>query len=200
MSENRKIGIYTGILFIIGTLSGILSVVLTGPMNQSNNHYTLGALCVLIMGFSLAFIPIILYPLLKKHNKTFALGYVVFRGAIETFTYILVFICLVLLYESNGSENFILKIRELSNVSGTYVFSIGAIMLYYVLYKSVLLPRWLTIWGMIAIILHLITGILITFGIQTAMSPINLVMNFPIFLQEMVMAVWLIVKGFNREI
>ena len=199
MSENRKIGIYTGILFIVGTLSGILSVVLTGPMNQSNNHYTLGALCVLIMGFSLAFIPIVLYPLLKKHNKTFALGYVVFRGAVETLTYILVFICLVLLYESNGSEVSLIKIRELSNVSGTYAFSIGAIMLYYVLYKSILLPRLLSVWGMIAIILHLITGILITFGVQTAMSQINLIMIFPIFLQEMVMAVWLIVKGFNRE-
>lgn len=77
------------------------------------------------------------------------------------------------------------------------VFDLGALMLYYVFYQSKLIPRWISVWGFIAIALNFATGLLILFGLQTAFDTSNSIMNFPIFLQEMVMAVWLIVKGFN---
>jgi hypothetical protein len=35
------------------------------------------------------------------------------------------------------------------------------------------------------------------FNLTDPMSPIEFIGNYPIFSQEMVMAVWLIVKGFN---
>jgi hypothetical protein len=79
-----------------------------------------------------------------------------------------------------------------------FVFSLGALIFYYLLYRSNLIPRWISVWGFIAIALHLATGFLIVFGLQTAFGTSNLMMNFPIFLQEMVMAVWLIAKGFNQ--
>ena len=78
-----------------------------------------------------------------------------------------------------------------------FVFSLGALIFYFVLYQSNLIPRWLSAWGLIAIALHLATGPLIMFGLQNDFSTSNTVMNLPIFLQEMVMAVWLIFKGFN---
>lgn len=80
---------------------------------------------------------------------------------------------------------------------GIIVFGLGALMLYYLLYQSRLLPRWISVWGFIAILLNLATGILILFHLQSDFSTINMVMNAPIFFQEMVMALWLIVKGFN---
>ena len=79
----------------------------------------------------------------------------------------------------------------------TIVFCLGALMLYYLLYQSQLVPRWISIWGFIAILLNLATAFLMMFNLMTAFSTINMVMNFPIFLQEMVMAVWLIAKGFS---
>jgi hypothetical protein len=216
MTENRKAGIFIGALYIIGTISGMLSVVFAGTMDNSqeyfvqivskNGRYILGALFILCMGFSLAFIPIIIYPILKRQNKSLALGYVVFRGALETVTYIGTFVCMLMSLEIgkniNEIENIgilIYKLRELTTLTTTYVFSIGAFIFYCVLYQSKLIPHWLSLWGMIAIILHLLTGILIMFGLQTTMSTVNFIMNFPIFLQEMVMAVWLIIKGFNFE-
>jgi hypothetical protein len=78
-----------------------------------------------------------------------------------------------------------------------FVFGLGALILYYLLYQSRLIPRWISIWGFIAIILHLATGILILFGWASEDSQWVTLMNLPILLQEMVMAVWLIVKGFN---
>ncbi|HEX2997646.1 MAG TPA: DUF4386 domain-containing protein, partial [Anaerolineales bacterium] len=77
------------------------------------------------------------------------------------------------------------------------VFGIGALIFYCLLYKSNLIPRWISVWGLIAIALHLTTGLLIVFGLQSEFSALNSIMNFPIFLQEMVMAVWLIARGFN---
>jgi hypothetical protein len=77
------------------------------------------------------------------------------------------------------------------------VFSLGALMLYTVFYRSRLIPRWLSIWGVVAILMHLSTAFLIMFHLATTESAIVSAVNLPIFLQEMVMAVWLIVKGFN---
>ena len=70
-------------------------------------------------------------------------------------------------------------------------------MLYYVFYQSQLIPRWISVWGFIAIPLSLSASILILFRLQSSSSTADSVMHFPIFLQEMVMAVWMIVKGFN---
>jgi len=83
------------------------------------------------------------------------------------------------------------------NPIGIIVFSLDALMLYYVFYQSKLIPRWISIWGFIAISLGLATGVLVIFQLQSPSSTINTVMNLPILFQEMVMAVWLIVKGFN---
>ncbi len=167
------------------------------------------------MSFSLAFIPIILYPILKKRNETLALGYVIFRGAIETIIVIAMCISMLLLLFVSKSYvihnsidpqhtkiivDAILKFRELSSLFLVFVFGIGALLFYSVLYQSKLVPRWLSVWGIIAIILYLVTGFLEIFGIITEMSPFNSILGFPIFLQEMVMAIWLIVRGFNSEL
>jgi hypothetical protein len=90
---------------------------------------------------------------------------------------------------------------EAAKIGGTLcaiVFPLGAIMFYIVLYQSKLIPRWISVWGLVAVVLHLLaTGIADMFSLMSSMSTLQNVLNFPIFLQEMVMAVWLIVKGFN---
>ncbi|NVM47067.1 MAG: DUF4386 family protein, partial [Candidatus Lokiarchaeota archaeon] len=58
-----------------------------------------------------------------------------------------------------------------------------------------LIPRWISVWGLIGAIMYLASGLLVMFGLIT--STISDVLQLPIFLQEMVMAVWLIGKGFN---
>ena len=93
MADSRKIGLFIGVLYILGTVSGILSVVFTGTMENSyeyfiqitlkNNQFMIGALFILCMGFSLAFIPIILYPIISRQNKALALGYVVFSQCVR---------------------------------------------------------------------------------------------------------------------
>lgn len=222
MNDDRKTAIIVGVLFIIGTVAGILSVVfstsiLDGPdflikVSANENQFMKAALFVLTMGLALAMVPVMLFPIFKKYNEAIALGYVVFRGALETVTYIAMVITWLFLlilsqeYVKAGAPDasyfqtlgtLLLKGNDLISTILIIVFSLGALMLYYLFYQSKLIPRWISVWGFIAIILHLVTGFLILFHLMSPFSTINTIMNLPIFLQEMVMAVWLIVKGFN---
>lgn len=224
MNTHRKTAIIVGTLFIIGTVAGILSVVVTTPVldgsdylvkvSTDRNRLLIGALLVLTMGLALALVPVVLFPITRKHNEPLALGYVVFRGALEFMCYISVVIPWLALivvgqeYETAGAPDasyfqtlgvVLLGVRDALGSIVIIIFSLGALMLYALLYQSRLVPRWLSVWGFIAITLHLATSFLLLFALAEVTSPIVIVMNLPIFLQEMVMAVWLIVKGFNAS-
>lgn len=217
---NNKTAIIVGVLFILGTVAGILSVVLTNvvlitpsyltKVSAAESQIILGAIFVLIMGFTLAMVPVMMFPILKKQNEALALGYVVFRGTLETVTYIATAISMLLLIPlsqeylkaSAADASYFQTLGDLlqgvAHLPMTvFVFSLGALIFYYLLYQSNIIPRWISVWGLIAIILHFATGFLIIFDLQTENSVWNTAMNLPIFLQEMVMAVWLIAKGFN---
>ena len=89
MNGNKKTARAVGGLFIIGTVAGILSRVVTGPIQNAQDHLmsvpanetrlVVGALFVLMMGLALAMVPVFMFPILRKHNEALALGYVVFR-------------------------------------------------------------------------------------------------------------------------
>jgi 4-amino-4-deoxy-L-arabinose transferase-like glycosyltransferase len=70
-------------------------------------------------------------------------------------------------------------------------------MYYYIFYRSKLIPRWLSGWGLIAIIMNLASALLVLFGLIDHFSTTQVILSVPIGLQEMVLAVWLIAKGFN---
>jgi len=222
MNLNRKTALIVGVLYIIGTVAGVLSVYVTRPLlnvpdylsrvSESQNQIVLGSLFVLIMGFALAMVPVSLFPILKKQNESLALGYVVFRGALETGIYITLAITWLFLmavsqefgaagiqgasyFQTLGSV--LLKGFDSVNTILIIVFGLGALMLYYLFYRSRLIPRWISVWGFIAIFLHLTTFALIIFRLTSSNSTIATVLDIPIFFQEMVMAIWLIAKGFN---
>ena len=222
MSESRRTAVIVGILFIVGTCAGVSSVVCTGPILGSPNYLAavsanqmpmqVGVLCALIMGFSLAMVPILMFPILRKHDEALALGYVVFRGALETATYVamaVIWLALIsvgidfarpdtpMASHLQAVSAALRNAADSSQLMTVFVFGLGALIFYWLLYQSRLIPRWLPIWGFAAIALHLITGFLQLFGAVAASSPLLTVMNLPIFLQEMVMAVWLIACGFN---
>jgi hypothetical protein len=220
MNTYKNIARTMGILYILGTVSGILSRVVTGPIKSTpdllasisanGNPITLGALLVLTMGLALVMIPVLAYPVLRKHDEILALGYVVFRGALETFYYMAIFVSWLLVlplgrvYQAASPDasnlrllaNVLLETNEIA-VLGMIIFCLGGAMFYYLLFKSKLVPQWLSGWGFIALILNLAVGLLAMFGFFGPTSPISDVLQIPIALQEMVLAGWLIVKGFN---
>lgn len=216
MDPNNKLAKIVGGLFIIGTVAGILSVIFTGSIIDNPNYLTeatvnesqiiIGSLFVLIMAFSLAMIPVVLFPIFKKYNETLALGAVVFRGVLETVSYIAIVISWLVLimlsqeYIKAGAPDasalqtlgsLLLGVGDWTNQILGIVFSLGAMMIYYLFYISKLVPRWLSIWGLAGAAMYLAAPLLSLFG-----SKLDILMT-PLALQEIVLAVWLIVKGFS---
>ena len=212
----RKTSILVGALFIIGTVSGVLSVVFAGnllsdpdyliKLAENQNQILISSLCVLIMGMSLAMMSVMLFPILKKYNEALALGAVVLRGALEAVLYIAIVISWFLLltvsqeYVKAGALDasyfqtlgtLALKASDQIGSILDIVFSLGALMIYYLFYQSRLIPRWLAVWGLIGAMLYLSSGLFAVFSLDFG------VLEAPLALQEMVMAVWLIVKGFD---
>jgi len=221
MNTYRKNAIIAGVLYIIGTVAGILSLVLSQPVRAAQdalagvvanaNQVIVATLFVLLMGLSLAMVPVVLHPILRRYNEVLALGYVVFRGALETVTYFvtaivwLLLLALSQLYVQAGapaapsfqaSGALLLKAGEISSLTGI-VFCLGALMFYAVLYQSRLVPRWISVWGLAALVPYLAAEVLAMFALLDPLSTTAVLLHLPLAVQEMVLAVWLIVKGFS---
>jgi len=82
---------------------------------------------------------------------------------------------------------------------GVLAFYTGATLYYLVFYRSQLIPRWLSVWGLAGTVLGLVAGLLVLFQSIAVLSGTQVVLNLPIAVQEMVLAVWLIVKGSARR-
>jgi hypothetical protein len=211
-----------GLLFIIGTVAGSLSVVFTASIlgvpdylseiAANETQVAIGALLVLIMAAALVAVPLVMFPIFKRHNERIALGYIVAR-TIEGVGYIVTAIILLSLMtlsqkvvEAGALDtSYFHALGDLLvagyawvNLVGVYiVFNLGALMFYYLLYQSKLIPRFISAWGFIAAVLWLAGVLLVLFGLTDESSAIYTLSFVPMFAQEMVMAVWLIIKGFN---
>ena len=226
MNTNRKTAVLVGLFFIIGTVAGILSGVVTGPVLDASDYLTqvntnegsviLGALLVLVMGFPLAMIPAMMFPIFRKYNEPLALGAVVFRGVLEAVTYMVIAICWLLLipvsqvFMDAGAAD-APTIQAVGTIlrQAVYwtehllalVFTIGALMLYWLFYKTKLIPSWLALWGFFGAILYFAAPIFNMFdplhpALSLGVKWGNLMA--PLAIQEMVFALWMIIKGFNK--
>jgi hypothetical protein len=220
MDSYRKTAIIVGALFIIATITAILTIGILGatletPLDQTiiyENEYQIGlaALFWIILAISVTGIGFFMYPILKKYNKGLALGYISFRLT-ESICIIISSITLLSILTISQETvagnidvtNFqpigslLLVLQNWSFEIGTLIFlGLGGFFLYYPLYELKLVPRVLSIWGLIGAACVLFYGILALFGL-TADSVILNLLAAPIAIQEMVFAVWLIIKGFN---
>ena len=60
----------------------------------------------------------------------------------------------------------LLKASDVINPILGIVFSLGALMIYYVFYQSKLIPRWLSGWGLIRAVLYLAAGLSAMFKLE----------------------------------
>ena len=217
MNSNRKTAIIVGVLFITATVAYSFGVIFLDPILSGSDYLTkaseneklviLGAFLVLIDAVAVAGIGIVIYPILKKHNETLALGYAGAR-IVESLLFIVnVIFILTLLTLSQEYAIIGAPVASHFQTGGTLllaagdwafllgfglVFTISALILNFVLYQSKLIPRWLSVWGLVGAALIFAYYLLQPFSINLVE-----ILFLPIAAQEMVFAVWLIVKGFN---
>jgi hypothetical protein len=217
MDSNRKTALIAGTLFIAGTAGSLLGTAIAQPVVTGTGYLTrisenvtrvsVGGLFELVAAGASAGIAISLYPVLKRWSGTLALGAVVFR-AMEAVMYTVgAATMLALLNVAHGftqaasanrgsfqaSGDSLLALRNEAILAGVFAFAVGGLMYYVVFYRSRMIPRWLSSWGIAAELLMLVACLSALFTRNPVTSYTILIL--PIAVQEMVMAVWLMVKG-----
>lgn len=220
MKSSKTTARIVGVLLIVETAASLLSNGFTGStlnapdylvqLAAHQSQVTIGVLLKFVAALGSTGIAIALYPVLRKHSEGLALGSVAFR-IIEGVFYLIAALSLAALlslsqeYVSAGSPvastyqilgTWTLAVRTWAAfVFGVIPYCLGASMYYYVLYRSRLIPRWLSGWGLVGLAMLFSMVVLIAFGQKP--EGMTLVLAAPIGVQEMVLAVWLILKGFN---
>jgi len=208
-----------GVLFIIATAAPMISAVFFGPVydpdyltavSANENQVLIVVFLLLTMTAAVVLIPIMMFPILKKHNESLALGYVgarIFEGFFSAANVINLLSLLSLSREFvnagapdvshfQTSGALILAQFDWVSILLDFPFTLSALVLNYLLYQSKLVPRWLSIFGLIGGALWLVTTPFRMFGL---FPPSLEILAIIIAAQEMVFAVWLIIKGFNSS-
>lgn len=217
----RKTGALVGALFIIATVTAIAAMVLMGTafeepdflidLPEIENKVVTAVILELILAISLIGIGALMFPVFKRHGEGLALGYAGLRLT-EAIFIIIASVCLLVMLtmgqdyaagtlDVTNNETMgalLMALREWSFVIGTMVFlGLGALTLNHLFYRSQLIPRWLSVWGLIGGAGVLLYGVLGLFGLDTGAADASTVLAAPIAVQEMVFASYLIIKGFN---
>jgi hypothetical protein len=221
MISNKKTARTAGVLFIIATAASIFSLPFLTSVGTSNylasvsangNQVMIGVLFLFIGAISSASIAISLYPVIRRYSENLALAAVGFR-LIEGVLYIVGIVGLVSLLslsqqfvKAGSPDQSFYQTMGLSLLAGYHwvnyagaptAFGLGALMYYYVFYQTKLVPRWLSGWGLVGAAMCIMASILVMFSVVGPMSTSQVVLSLPIAVQEMALAVWLIVKGFS---
>ncbi len=227
MKMYRMNAVMAGILYFLGSVFGFSGSVIGGEVLSSltadkplvgvdilslvvanSSQITMGAFFYLMMGISLMAMTVFLYPLFRKDSEELAMGMILFRGALEGTAYLLTalgFLAMVALgneYIATGANsaalqsmgNILYQVQDRLAPVGPMFFLIGAACLYLSFYRTRLIPRWLSVWGLIGVVPYMAYALLHFFHMDTGYG---LYLQMVLAPQEMVMAVWLIVKGFN---
>ncbi len=218
MNPRSRNAVIPGVLFIVATVAALAAAAVEPLLSGTAYLPTVaahasqvagGALLYLIAAFSSVGIAIALYPVLKPWNVGLALGSVVFR-TMEAVMYIAAVVSLLSLvtlsqhFADAGAADLasfqaiggsLRSVREHATLARVFAFCLGALMYYYLFFQSRLIPRWLSGWGIAASVLMLAACLLALFSDRYVTGYALLIL--PIAVQEMVLAVWLIVKGFN---
>ena len=218
-NTHRKTAIIVGALFltaIVASIVGglIIEAILTAPdylndISANETQVVLGVLLELINAIAVVGIAAMMFPLLKKQNEGLALGYVGLRfieaviavGAVVT---PLTLIALSQEYLTAGASDAsyfqplgtsLIEVRaQLVGQILAIFFGLSALLFYYLLYQLKLVPRFISVWGLIGAVLILTWNLLLIFGVSVSAG---MILALPMILNEIFLGIWLIAKGFN---
>ena len=219
MKTHKKTARIVGALFLIAMVTSLLGgiwleTILSAPdylINLSTNKIQVitGVLLELINGIAVVGIAVMMYPIFKKQDEALALGYVAFRiiEAVIIIAAVISPLSLIALSQeyiqagASEASNFqtlstsFLAVRAhlVGQLLGIF-FSLAALLFYYLLYQSKLVPRWLSVWGLIGVVSVLIWNLIEIFGISISAG---MIFGLIIISNEIFLGIWLIVKGFN---
>ncbi|WP_158220603.1 DUF4386 domain-containing protein [Kineosporia sp. A_224] len=219
MDRTRKTSVTTGVLLVVATAAALAAAQVvpgltgTGEVAALADHphrLAAAATLYLVAAGTSAGIAVALYPVLRGAGPAAALGAVVFR-TVEAVLYTVAVVALMALLPLarrvatapeatsaalSGLADVLVDVRDLATLAGVFAFGTGALLYYALLHRARLLPRWLSGWGLAGAALILVACLLSLFSGRPVTGYTLLVL--PVAAQEMVLAVRLLVTGFDR--
>ena len=215
MNLSRKISLTAGIFYLL-TFVSIPTLALYGQVKSAN--YILGAgpdtpalvggileVIVALAGIGTA---VVLFPVLKKQNEILAIGLIASRvlEAATIFVGVAFILSIVSLRQSGVGEAGLISSQILSALYSrifllgqSFLPAINDVLLGVLLYQSRLVPRPLSLIGIIGAF-PLIAGYLaVFFGIIGPQSPMAGLAAIMVALFELSLGLWLVIKGFNAS-
>jgi hypothetical protein len=220
---HRINAVVVGLLFIVTMLLGMIDANFVAPsldvhlssLYQIQSTILLGVFSVFFMAIGIVGIATTLFPVVRRQSEAIAITYVSFRIVecfLLTFGAIL-YLFLLTTSKVNFDSNFLVGNldTELPKIAvnikldtyqlGMVVLGIGSILLCYSFYKSQVIPRWLSVWGLVGYLLLFLSAVFALLGIVDTVNGIGALMYIPGGLWELfAFPIWLFVKGFNTSL
>lgn len=219
MKSKKTTGRIIGLLFLIIFATGVtVYQFLQGPVlfsdnyltatSQNSNQIILSTLLLFLSGILSVVIATILLPIFKKYNTTLAFLYLAFSIlsfiaiSIDNINVLSMLELSTAYSKSNTGNSTILntlgsilyKKHWWSHYLSLLISCFPVFILYYSLFISKLVPRIISIVGIIAVLLMFVEILFSIFGESISMN-----MLLPIGLIQLILPIWLIVKGLNSS-
>ena len=191
-SSVRRTARIVGVLFLAGFLAyGVGSLIATGIVRSGDRSsstalFVTGAALMLLNSAFVIGIGVLMFPILRPHNKAIAAGYLgtrIFEGVVLA-------IGVVSLIVLTGSAA--IHANSVSYNVAEAGLGIGSLFFCALLFRTGLVPRFLAGWGFIGYACFAVGNLLGLFGVAGA----GLVGAIPGGLFELTFAIWLIARGF----
>jgi hypothetical protein len=213
MTSTRKTALASGIIYLM-TFASIPTLSLYGPIHDANyivgqgpdTAVIVGGILEMIVGLACVGTAVALYPVLRKQNEALALGLVSARvlEATTIFAGVAVLHTIVSLRQAGAGPDAVVT-GHMLGVMYDRIFLIGQsfmpavndLLLGILLYQSRLVPRALSLIGLIGSFVLVTGDVLVFFDVLEQRAPSTALFAMPVALFEFAFGVWLIMKGFS---
>ena len=214
-NSQRKIALTAGVLYLL-TFVSIPTLGLYSSIHSPNYILSHGPDTAVFIGNILEIIvalagigtAVALYPVLKKQNEGLALGLVGSRvlEAGTMFTGVAFLLSIVTLKQSGaGTESLVTShalvalYDRIFLVGQSFMPAVNDMLLGLLLYQSRLVPRGLSLIGIVGAVVLVCGDIAVLFGIIDQHAASTGLAAVPVAVFEFSLGVWLVVKGFNSS-
>lgn len=211
MTEYKKTGRLVGLLFLVTYATYIIGALLmhsgiglpfdAAAIREHRSLIVTGMLLELVCGFGILGIPSLLGPLLERDDSSRLIAYTAFRIIEAVAIFIASMLCLLIIWTSFADERLFplgtMLIEWTNLITDVWVplpLGIGGFFFYDIMRRRRFLPSFLVYWGIVGYPLVAIGGMIEAYGI-----PFGTYFALPIALNELVLGIYLLVKGFNTR-
>jgi hypothetical protein len=213
MASHRKISLTAGLIYLL-TLVSIPTLALYSQVKGANYIIGAGPDTAAIIGGILEVIvalagigtAVVLFSVLKKQNEGLALGLVASRvlEASAIFLGVAFLLSIVTLRQAGAGADALVTSNVLVTLydrifllSQSFLPAVNDLLLGFLLYRSRLVPRALSLIGIVGAPILVVGFLAVMFGLIGRGAPLAALSALPVFLFELSLGIWLIVKGFN---